>query len=213
MNTLVSLQEKAPNITKSVSFHGYEFDTESDVWTLSKEKTIYVNFITDFDTSIQEDIRATLIYFSEQKSADHTYNVCFAIKDYLRTTQTKINELGLLTYKSFFSKKDEYRVGILRVFLKQLFFLGFDAVSEEIMELLNRWSLSGNEKGIAVLSLDPEEGPFSDIEFEAIRSGLDNKYAEGKINDEQYSLAQLFAATGRRSIQISSLKLGDLRID
>lgn len=208
MNTLVSLQEKAPNITASVSFHGYEFDIESDIWVLSKERKINVNFINDFDASIQNDIRATLVYFAEQKSDAHTYSVCFAIKNYLRTKQIHINELGLLTYKSLFSKKDEYRVAVFRVFLKQLFFLGFDAVSEEIMELLNRWKLSGNEKGLAVLSLDPEEGPFSDIEFEAIRNGLDNKYAEKKINDEQYSLAQLFAATGRRSIQISSLKLG-----
>lgn len=213
MNTLVNVQEKAPNITTSVSFNGYEFNTEDDIWILSKDKRINVGFITNFDMAIQDDIRSTLVYFSEQKSAAHAYGICFAIKDYLRTNQTKINELGLTTYISFFSKKDEYRVAVLRVFLKQLFFLGFDAVSEEIMELLNRWNLSGNEKGIAVLSLDPEEGPFSDIEFEAIRSGLDNKYAENKINDEQYSLAQLFSATGRRSIQISSLKLGDLSID
>ncbi len=213
MNTMVSLQEKAPNITTSVSFHGYEFDSESDIWTLSKEHTLNVSFIANYDQSIQDDIRATLIYFAEQRSSAHTSNLLRELKRYLITGESSFNELGLISFKSSFEKKDEYRVAVLRVFLKQLFFLGFDAVSEEIMELLNRWNLSGNEKGIAVLSLDPEEGPFSDIEFEAIQTGLVNKYAENKMNDEQYSLAQLFSATGRRAIQISSLKLGDLSID
>ena len=101
---------------------------------------------------------------------------------------------------------------MLRVFLKQLYFLEFKAVSDQVFELLSSWKLSGNDKGTAVLSLDPEEGPYSDIQFEAIRRGLDNKYAESVIDDEEYSLAQLFAATGRRPIQIASLKIGDFHL-
>jgi len=49
MNTLVNVQEKAPNITTSVSFNGYEFNTEDDIWILSKDKRINVGFITNFD--------------------------------------------------------------------------------------------------------------------------------------------------------------------
>ncbi len=64
-----------------------------------------------------------------------------------------------------------------------------------------------------MLSLCPEDGPFSDIEFEAILNGLDNDYAEDKLDNEDYSIAQLFAATGRRPIQLTSLKIGDLRVD
>jgi len=203
------------NVSKHISFNGYEFDIESDFWVLNKNRGINVDFINNFDLPIQEDLRSTLCYFAEFKSAYHTFNVCLAIKNYLDKTGRKtIDELGLLTYKSFYSKKnEEYRLGVLRVFLKQLYFLEFNAVSDQVFELLNSWKLSGNDKGTAVLSLDPEEGPYSDIEFEAIKNGLDNKYAEAVIDDGDYSLAQLFAATGRRPIQIASLKIGDLRID
>ena len=200
-------------VTKSVSFHAYEFDTESDNWTLSKERVINTGFIMSFDPSIQEDIRGTLCYFAEHKSAAHTANVQREIKAYLKTGETTITEYGLLTFKSGFAKKHEYRVGILRVFLKQMHILDLDALNDECLELLNGWRLTGNEQGVAVLSLDPEEGPFSDIEFEAILDGLDNHYAEDKLNDEGYSIAQLFAATGRRPIQLASLKVGDLRVD
>ncbi|MCG7920828.1 MAG: site-specific integrase [Candidatus Thiodiazotropha lotti] len=203
------------NISKSISFNGYEFDIESDLWALNRNKELNVDFITEFDPSIQEDIRSTLVYFAESKSGDHAYNVCNAIKNYYaKTGRRVIDESGLLAYKSIYSKKsEEYRLGLLRVFLKQLYFLEFKAVSDQVFELLSSWKLSGNDKGTAVLSLDPEEGPYSDIEFEAIKNGLDNKYAEAVINAEEYSLAQLFAATGRRPIQIASLKIGDLRID
>jgi hypothetical protein len=165
-------------VTKSVSFHGYEFDTEADMWVLNKEKTINTSFIMSFAPSIQNDIRSTLCYFAEHKSAAHTSNVHREIKAYLTTGEKTITELGLLTFKSGFVKNNEYRVGVLRVFLKMMNVLEFGALNEECLELLNGWRLSGNTKGTAVLSLDPEDGPFSDIEYEAILGGLDNAYAE-----------------------------------
>jgi len=202
------------NISKSVSFNGYEFDIYSDVWKLNRNKELRVDFIASFDQRIQEDIRSTLVYFAENKSGAHAANVCREIKAYLNNGFKTFTQEGVIAFKANFSlKRDEYRVAVLRVFLKQLYFLEFDAVNDQLFELLTSWKLSGNDKGIAVLSLDAEEGPFSDIEFESIRFGLDNKYAESVISAEEYSLAQLFAATGRRPIQIASLKIGDLRID
>lgn len=203
------------NVSKSMSFNGYEFDIESDLWVLNRNKELNVDFIAEFDSSIQEDIRSTLVYFAENKSGDHAYNLCCAIKNYyVKTGRRVIDEVGLLAYKSMYSKKsEEYRLGVLRVFIKQIYFLEFGTVSDQVIELLNSWRLSGNDKGMAVLSLDPEEGPYSDIEFEAIRNGLDNKYAESVLDEEEYSLVQLFAATGRRPIQIASTKIGDFRLD
>jgi integrase len=201
-------------ITKIVSFHGYELDTEDVKWTLNKDKSIKTDFITSFDPSIQSDIRSTLSYFAEHKSAGHTSNVNGMIKLYFKETdESTITQHGLLTLKSRLGKKSEWRLGVLRVFLKQMRVLGSDAINEECLELLNGWRLPGNDQGVAVLSLDPEDGPFSDIEFEAILDGLDNHYAEGKLNDEGYSISQLFAATGRRPIQLASLKIGDIRVD
>lgn len=201
------------SLTKS--FNGYEFDVNSDVWTLDKNKELQTDFIKNFDINIQHQIIATLAYYAETRSSYHAVNMAVAIKSYYDRTQiNQINELGLLKYKSIFSdKKDEHRLGILRVFLKQMYYLEFDAVNDALMELLNGWKLSGNDKGVAVLSLDPEEGPYSDIEFQAIISGLDNKFAESKINIKEYVLAQIFACTGRRPIQIASIKICDFSID
>lgn len=212
---MLAINSQLTKVSKTKSFNGYEFDIYSDFWQLDKNNLMSVEFINNFSPLIQDDIRDTLVYFAETNSSYHACNMCRAIKNYYDTTEIKlINELGLLKFKSVYSKKnEEYRLGALRVFLKQLYFLEFKAVSNPLFDLMNNWKLSGNDKGLAVLSLDPEEGPYSDIEFAAIKLGLDNKYAESKISTEEYVLAQLYACTGRRSIQISSLKIGDLSLD
>jgi len=198
----------------TVSFYGFEFDMNADHWDLRKGCRLNVRFIKKFDESIQADVRKTMVYFAEHKSWGHISNVRREIAYYVKNGYRTISEEGLLAFKSQFLNKDkEYRVGVLRVFLKQLFFLGYSAVSESIFEFINSWRLSGNEKGKAVLSLDPETGPFSDIEFHAIRDGLDYCYGKGELNEEDYSMAQLFAATGRRPVQIAHLKIADLRVD
>ena len=143
------------NVSKSVSFNGYEFDIYSDVWKLNKNKELRVGFISEFSQGIQEDIRSTLVYFAENKSSYHASNVCLAIKSYYdKTGRTVVDEAGLLVYKSIYSKKsEEYRLGVLRVFLKQIYFLEFNAVSDQVFELLSSWKLSGNDKGTAVYHL------------------------------------------------------------
>jgi integrase len=209
------INQQLTKVTKLKSFRGYEFDIGSDFWQLDKNTSLNLDFIRMFDLRIQSDLRETLAYFAETKSPYHSENMRKAIKSYLDKTQTNlINEHGLLKYKSIYSKKsEEYRLGTLRVFLKQIYFLEYKAVSEEIFSLLDGWRLSGNDKGTAVLSIDPEEGQYSDIEFEAIKFGLDNKFAESIINAEEYCLAQIFACTGRRPIQIASIKVGDFYLD
>lgn len=174
-----------------------------------------LEFVDKFDKKIQEDLILTLVYFAEMKSAFHAVNMAISLKSYIdRTNKNIIDESGLLKYKSIFSaKNEEHRLGTLRVFLKQVYFLEFNAVSSELFKMLNGWRIAGNDKGLAVLSLDPEDGPYSDIEFEAIKLGLDNKYAESVIKLEEYVLAQIFACTGRRPIQIASLKIGDLSLN
>lgn len=202
-------------ISKSKSFNGYEFDLNSNIWQLDKNKQLDTFFISKFHHEIQDDLIGTLAYFAETKSAYHAVNMAVSLKSYYDKTQNNlIDEKGLLKYKSIYSRKnEEHRLGTLRVFLKQIYYLEYEAVSEQVFELLNGWKLAGNDKGQAVLSLDPEEGPYSDLEFEAIKAGLDNKYAESVISLEEYVIAQLFACTGRRPIQIASLKIGDLDID
>ncbi len=144
MNNLIErLESSTGKVTKSVSFNGYEFDTEVDRWVLNKNNVINIAFIGSYSSSIQEDIRSTLTYYAEQKSAGYVDGIQRELKAYLATGETEFTEFGLLAVKSLLGKKNEKRLATLRTYLKQLYSLGNDALNEDCLELINGWRLSG----------------------------------------------------------------------
>lgn len=197
-----------------ISFKGYEFNRNDRKWVLDINKTMDITRIWNFDSSTQMDVIQALIHFARFSSSSHTVNMCEYVGKYWEITGLKRFTLeGLLNYKNFYSsKKDEYKVAMLRVFLKKIYDLGYSAVDDQVYDLIDSWRLSGNEKGAAVLSLDPDEGPFSPFEFQAIVTRTNEYLAENKLSLYEAALIKVFCATGRRPIQIASLKIKDLYI-
>ncbi|WP_180163052.1 site-specific integrase [Acinetobacter sp. YH12069] len=195
-----------------ISFKGYEFNRNDQKWVLDINKTMDITRIWNFDSSTQMDVIQVLIHFARFSSSSHTVNMCEYVGKYWEITSLKRFTLeGLLNYKNFYSSKnDEYKVAMLRVFLKKIYDLGYSAVDDQVYDLIDSWRLSGNEKGAAVLSLDPDEGPFSPFEFQAIVTRTNEYLAENKLSLYEAALIKVFCATGRRPIQIASLKVKDL---
>lgn len=63
-----------------------------------------------------------------------------------------------------------------------------------------------------MLTLDPDTGPFSDLEFEAIGLNAAHRYAEGKLRTDRYACLSIFKASGRQADQIGSIKCKDFFI-
>ncbi len=57
----------------------------------------------------------------------------------------------------------------------------------------------------------PESGPLTDIEMDGIVSGVLQCYSNGKLGLRDTCYAMILAMTGRRSIQITSLKVKDIQ--
>lgn len=192
-----------------ISFAGFEFNLSETKWVLDSETTISVSFVDKFPEKYREGIVETLTYFSEYRSAKYTSQHTVELRRFLKNTPN-LDLKGLLAYTMSTPKKNrEQYISVLRCFFRQMVYLDFD-IPEDFMKEFNSWVLKGNEKGIPVLTQDPETGPFSELEFRAIKAGLDQKYAEGIISDREYSIAQLFAATFRRPINLKQLKVKDL---
>ncbi|QSB39181.1 hypothetical protein JTY93_23870 [Pseudomonas hygromyciniae] len=60
--------------------------------------------------------------------------------------------------------------------------LGYPGASADTLKMMEGWRIKGNEKGYAVQSMCPENGPLTDIEMEAIVSGVLDCYAIGKLD-------------------------------
>ena len=203
-------------ITKTTSFNGYEFDIYHEYWRLNREVKIRVGLaLSGYDKNVAEEIRGGLVYFSESKSAGYVNFLCETLIKYTKITKhTTFDELGLLAFKMAFPDKNDHdKPSSLRAFIRQSDFWGFNVIDKDTLELINKWRFKGRDKGLPVASFDPIDGPFSDLEHEAIIAGLDHAYAEGRVTDEEYSIVQLFSASGRRPIQIASLKIKDLKTD
>ena len=215
-NMTIAAQQLDPQnkVTFSVSYNGFEFDYLDNTWVLNRNVTVKLDFLSQLNTAAANDVRETLTYFAENYSGHHTSNLSKQLKLYLKTTDANdLSVLGLLTFKGSLLKKDEYKLAVLRGLIRQMRYLELNSnIDDEVYKLLDQWRLSGNEKGVPVLSLDPETGPFSAIEFEAIGLCAAHKYAEGVLSTEQYATLLLFKATGRRSEQLASLKVKDCSI-
>lgn len=192
-----------------VSFAGFDFSIDENRWVLDSDTPILIAFVQKFPEQFQEGIIETLAYFGEYRSAKYTNMHTVELRRYLKST-SNLNLKGLLSYKVSPPEKnrDQY-LSVLRCFFRQVVYLGFD-VPQDFMKEFNSWVLKGSEKGVPVLTHDPETGPFSELEFRAIKAGLDHKYAEGKVTNREYALAQLFAATFRRPTNLIQLKIKDL---
>lgn len=203
-------------VSKATSFNGYEFNIYDDNWVLNREVIVRVGHaLSGFDRHVVEEVRSALVYFAETKSAHYTEKMCEHLIRYVKTTnQSTFNEKGLLAFKQTFPDKNVHdKPSTLRAFIRQSKFWGFNVIDEDTLALINKWTFKGRDKGLPVASFDPIDGPFSDLEHEAIIAGLDHAYAEGRISDEEYSIVQLFSASGRRPIQIASLKIKDISTD
>lgn len=115
-----------------ISFKGYEFNRNDRKWVLDINKTMDITRIWNFDSSTQMDVIQALIHFARFSSSSHTVNMCEYVGKYWEITDLKKFTLeGLLNYKNFYSsKKDEYKVAMLRVFLKKIYDLGYSAVDD-----------------------------------------------------------------------------------
>jgi hypothetical protein len=74
---------------------------------------------------------------------------------------------------------------------------------------LESWTLRGNQKGIAVQTLDPDEGPLTKLEFEELHQAVIDGFKSETLDLAEFVLAKLFIATGRRPSQIGDLKVKD----
>lgn len=214
MNELIVVKETD---SQCMSNAGYAFIPSSNKWQISKDNHLYLSWAYEF---LNETLRASFLkviqYYVENYSAGHANNLSDRFREFARyifnsrgVIQT-ITSRDLINYRSTLNREHEWYLASIRGFLRTWIGLSYFGLEESIDDLLDGWKLRGNIKGRAVQTLCPKEGPLSDLEFEALHQGLVDAFEKDTINIEDFSVAQLFMATGRRPSQIADLKAKDL---
>lgn len=161
-------------------------------------------------------VKKVLIWYAENMSPDHLANMFARLKHFLKSSQINTGNVSMITstdlinYRASLSSKHSWYLSSLSGFLKKWHALDIPGVADDAIALLKQLRLKGNRKGEAVLTMDVLDGPFSDIEVEAIHDSIDIAYKDGVIGLDDYLLVWLFLALGPRPIQYASLKVCDI---
>ena len=195
------------------SRNGYEFDPEAFRWQLSKDRTLNLEpVLKRLDPAWRKPYRAVLCYYAKNYSPHYCINIHAGVAKLLKDTNADgISESVLRRYRKNLPPDQEYRLGSIKAFLLRWPNQGYPGVSSEAVDYLKSQRLKGNEKGRAVLSLDPNKGPFDDQESGAILDAVAQGYERGRISLDTLALILLLVHTGRRLVQLSYLRAGDLQ--
>lgn len=191
---------------------GYWFDEGDPIWVLDKNVTVNVGMVRDLlCDEAREGFIATLEHYATTMSSNHAANMSRSLSNMLRTARSSSIEVTtLINFRATLTPDTEHRLGALRGFLIKWHDLGYPGVSDDVVDLLEGWTLKGNIKGDAVKRLDPTQGPFTDNELLGFNEGAVRGFEKDLISTTDLSLSLLTSNTGRRPIQVTHVKIGDL---
>ncbi|NNA26928.1 site-specific integrase [Pseudomonas lundensis] len=195
------------------SMDGYEVEISSNYWKLNKDKAFTFDTLPEWlGQDIQSSFRQVLAIYGETSSAAYTQTLFYRLKEYFCSVSASslFSPASIISYRDQLGKKDDWQLSSIRAFIRSWVSLGYPGIPAETLEMMEKWKIKGNEKGYAVQSMCPESGPLTDIEMQGIVSGVTEGYADGRLSLRDTCYAMILAMTGRRPIQITSLKLKDL---
>lgn len=209
---------RLPVLPMTSTKSGVQFDALADIWAYRDGvNNIHLNFnqLPNSSREFRERAKKVLSWYAENRSPDHLHNLFRRLQHFLRASTKEIasvSAVDLLNYRAGLTESTAWYVGTLAGLLRKWQSLGYPGVDDDVELLLKQLRLKGNAKGIAVLTWDVHEGPFTHIETEALHAALNTAYAGGTLSMADYVLAWLYILLGQRNKQHAALKVCDVQV-
>ncbi|MGC0155790.1 site-specific integrase [Chromobacterium vaccinii] len=211
-----------PLPTTARTRNGIEFNPSSDRWNYRDgAHSVSLNFldISEISPAMRHSLKGVLLWYAENLSPAFLNNGFSHFKRFFKglfvqngQVIEEINSTDLINYRASLGKNKEWFLGYIAGFLKQWEGLRLPGVTSDAIAFLNSIRLSGNPKGVAVLTMDPEQGPFTSIELGALHSALYDAHAKHELSLEDFLLAWLLMMLGQRPVQYAYLKVCDVLV-
>ena len=200
---------------------GYPFNPAAPVWRIDtlECRTIYLRFdqLSVFSADLVHRLKLTLLDFAEKQSLSHLRNMSERVFEFYRALFSEgtqeVDAIGidhLLNFRAQLNDRTVWKLGAIRVAFERGQSLGYSLLTGEAAAYFGDAVIAGNPKGVDVRTRDSRKGAFSTIELETVNSALNAAYTRGDVDLQDYALCHFILAYGTRSIQIASLKDGDL---
>lgn len=196
---------------------GISFNPRDDLWEWRDgpfQLRLYFARVCGEFIHLREPLKRCLLVFAKGSSSAHLHNLFQAFLHFLAARKSadsmaSISVREISDYAVRLGKHEQSRLGTLNVLLQKWSSLNLPGVDAECTEYLRERRKPGNEKGAAVRTRDPVDGPFSEAEYTALYKAADAAYGTGGIPLWVAVLTRLLFACGGRISQYASLKLGD----
>ncbi len=197
----------------------YPVDDRWEVWSGRGILIFDFSDIPGMSKNLKEPLKIAVSWYLQHRAPQHARNM-FKLSRHLfaeMLVQTgvpveSINNLHLMGYRNRLGSGREYYLSSLAGLLKKWHALGHPGVEDSAVDYLHKVRLRGNKKGAAVLTMDPFEGPFTDLEFDAIHASLTEALRKSVLGLEDYVATRLFMIFGARPVQVALLKVCDLMV-
>lgn len=188
-----------------------EFDIDSDSWRLNKNVVVAVKWASRLDSVVASSLKAVLARYAEEYAAETVKGLNDEVRRYFNLIGDREFKVdSLISFRSNLSGDEEHKLAKIRMLIRNWSEWGYPGISLDVIKLLNGWRLKGVEKGKAVKSLDAHEGPLTEIEMNGLVDAMLQAYMQGELSLAEYALSAILVYTGRRPIQITSLKIRDI---
>lgn len=197
---------------------GVIFDPNSETWAYRDGPlNVHLAFgsIKGVTQELKHSLKATLVWYAANASPA-TLQVYFnSFKHFITEIAKGRNEpVNTIAGTDYLNYRMTTRGKILVSHLKPLFRkwrgIGQPGITDDLRLAMNSTRDKGRPKGVAVAIMDPEKGPFTDVELRAIQAALNDAYAKGDVSEAHYLLTWLFMAVGARPTQFAQLKVRDV---
>ncbi len=201
---------------------GVVFDPRQDLWQF---RDGVKNVFLAFDgwglenSELKDGFKRALVWQIRNMSPSHAINMHVKMKHFFKFLMDQFSGLPpeisaehLISYAADPAVLKKGYLSSLSGFLKKWHELGYPGVSKGAVDYLKSVRLRGNEKGVAVRTMDPVWGPLTVMETEALLDALADAFRDQKVSTQDYLLVWLVIAIGMRPIQYATLKVCDLKV-
>jgi len=204
--------EEQPNQAKMT---GYYFNVTDEYWRLDKNISISPHkTVKNSSSDIQQGYIHTLSYCAINFSACYVKSINNAFKKFFSASQIKIIDAeSILRFRAGLHEHEVYCLCCMKSFLNRWVNFNYPGIHSSSVSVFNDIKFNRGAIGEAVKRRDPREGPLSDNELYIVISKTYKLLSESKIDLSLFCFVQLLIHTGRRPVQLTSLKNIDLKKD
>ncbi|WP_349856176.1 tyrosine-type recombinase/integrase [Pectobacterium aroidearum] len=191
---------------------GYSFKLSDRKWQLDKEICVCPHKVVERMPELMRlGYLKTLAYYASEYSPGYIKNINSLFHKWFEIVSINtIDDKAVYQFDFYLGPDKNYKLNTIKSFIikwKKFKYPGVETTALRVMETIK---ITPNQTGEAVKRRDPNRGPLTETELNTILVSVSKLYQEKKIDSYLYCYIMLLVKTGRRPLQLTSLKAKDL---